>query len=324
MSHGTRSLCTSPLPRRDWLKAVGVGLLGSQVWGAADDDLRAKAKKNLILGIDAGVYGRLPVAEAARRIKEDGFSGVLTHFSFADGTFNPLKPDWAVGDKIRRSFEQHEIHVASLYGYYNVVDPDLARRKLGEARMEFFIANWKRLGCPVIATETGTFNRQSEWLDAPENFTEAAFVQCRDSLARLVRAAEKAGATIALEVYWRNVIGTIDRVTRLMREIDSPALKLVMDPANYFRNEDFPRMQTMLQEMIQRFGGKIALAHAKDVKAVPDGPEHPAAGKGSLDYPLFLRLLAQLDRKMDLLLEHVALDDVPRARDYVRTQFDKI
>jgi sugar phosphate isomerase/epimerase len=314
----------SPLPRRDWLKVVGVAFLGSQVCEAATDDLRAKAKKNLVLGIDAGVYRKLPLEEAARRIKEDGFTGVLTNYGFADVRFDPLKPDWSAADKITACFEKHGIRVASLYGYYNVVDPDPERRKRGEARIEFFIANWKRLGCPVIATETGTYNRKSEWLDDPTNFTEAAFVECRASLQRLARLAEKSGATLAIEVYWRHVVGTIDRAERLLREVNSPSLRLVMDPANYLRNEDLPRMQPMLHEMFQRLSDKAVVAHAKDVKAVPGGPEHPAAGKGTLDYPLYLRLLAQLNRKMHLLLEHLTLDDVPRARDYVLSQFDKI
>ena len=36
------------------------------------------------------------------------------------------------------------------------------------------------------------------------------------------------------------------------------------------------------------------------------------------------RLRARLDREMYLVVEHVELKDVPRARDYVRKQFDKI
>lgn len=324
MLTNNRLFGASPIPRRDWLKAVGVALVGSQAIAAGAEDLKAKARKNLVLGIDAGVYRSLPVEQATRRIKADGFSGVLTNFGFADVVFDPLKPDWAAADKITRSFQRHGIHVASLYGYYNVVDPNSARRKQGEARMEFLIANWKRLGCPVIATETGTINRQSEWLDAPENQTEAAFIECRNSLAKLVRAAERSGAIIALEAYWRNVIGTTNRLARLLREIDSPALKVVMDPANFFRNEDLPRMRAMLEDLFQQVGNRIALAHAKDVKAAPNGPELPAAGQGSLDYPLYLRLLARLNRKIDLVLEHLTLDDVPRARDYVLGQFERI
>ncbi|MBM3335705.1 hypothetical protein FJY63_13685 [Candidatus Sumerlaeota bacterium] len=71
-------------------------------------------------------------------------------------------------------------------------------------------------------------------------------------------------------------------------------------------------------------GKQTVIAHAKDVKAADTGTELPAPGKGVLDYPLYLRLLAQLDREVYLAIEHLTLDDVPRARDFVLAQFDRI
>jgi len=61
-------------------------------------------------------------------------------------------------------------------------------------------------------------------------------------------------------------------------------------------------MQPMLKEMFQRLRRHIVLAHAKDVKASPDGTELPASGNSVLDYPLYQRLLAELDRPLDLIL----------------------
>jgi sugar phosphate isomerase/epimerase len=66
------------------------------------------------------------------------------------------------------------------------------------------------------------------------------------------------------------------------------------------------------------------VAHAKDVKAAPSGTDLPAAGLGVLDYPLYLRLLAQLDRPIDLILEHLTLEDMPRARAFVRGQLEEV
>jgi len=97
-----------------------------------------------------------------------------------------------------------------------------------------------------------------------------------------------------------------------------------MDPCNYFRKEDLPKMQAVLEDMFLRVGSQIAIAHAKDVKEAPDGTDLPAAGKGVLDYPLYLRLLAKLDRELFLAVEHLALEDVPRARDFVLSQFEKV
>jgi sugar phosphate isomerase/epimerase len=317
---------TTNVSRRDWLKAAaGAGaltLLGAPA--LADDALRAKARKNIKLGIMSMVYGGLPVEEAARKIAADGFSSVVCDFTFADARFDPLAPDWKVAAKITSTLHRHGVRVAGLMGYYNVVDPDASRRKLGEARMNALLTQGKRLGTPLVAVETGTFNTTSEWAEAPENDTEDAFVKARDALAALAHTAEKAGAVVAIEAYWRNIVSTIERAERLFREVDSPALKMVMDPCNFYRKDDLPKMQPMLEAMFKSLGDRIAIAHAKDVKASPDGTALPAAGLGALDYPLFLRLLAGLDRPMDLMLEHLQAPDVDRAKAFVKSQFDKI
>ena len=314
--------------RRGCLRAMGAALLSTSAFkparsSAAGDDLAANAKAPIRLGIDAGVYRSLPVEDAIRRIRDDGFTSVLTDFAFADVRFDPWAPDWAVAKKITTCCERHGVRIAAIFGYYNVVDPDLQRRRRGEERMEFYIANWQRLGCPLISTETGTLNRTSEWLAAPENETEAAYAECRAAFERLAAAAEKTGAVISIEAYWQNIISSIDRAERLFRDVPSPALKLVMDPCNYFRKEDLPRMKPLLEDMFRRLGDRIVVAHAKDVKASEVGTDLPAAGQGVLDYPLYLSLLGRLNRPVDLILEHLSLPDVGRARDFVLEQFQK-
>ena len=319
--------------RREFVKATGEAFVVGTVFaalpsigapGPTGTDLRTKAKKNLKLAIFSGVYAGLPLEEAAHRIKADGFMGVVCQYAFKDVRFDPFAPDWEAARKITECFERNGVKIVGLYGYYNVVDPDPDKRRRGEARMAFLIANWKRLGCPVISTETGTFNPNSEWQESPENATEKGYLECRAALEKLARAAEEAGAIISVEPYWKNVISSAEQAERLFREVKSPALKLVMDPCNYFRREDLPQMQPMLREIFRCVGDQTVLAHAKDVKAVGDGTELPASGLGALDYPCYLRLLAQLDRELWLALEHLTLDDVPRARDYVLGQFERI
>ena len=323
-SFNRRRAAGDRLPRRDWLKAAAITCLGARTMAAAPVNWRAKAKQNLRLGVDANVYSSLPLEEAAARIRDDGFHSVLSNYTFADVRFNPLAPDWEAVKKIVDCFERNGIEIAAVFGYVNLIDPVPERRKQGEARLETLLTNWKRLGCRNVSTETGTFNTKSPWLEAPENETEEGYVQCRTALERWAKVAEKAGAMLSIEAYWRNVIGSIDRADRLLREVGSPALKVVMDPNNYFRKEELPKMQPMLEEMFRRLGSQVVVAHAKDVKPAAEGTELPASGKGVLDYPLFLRLLAHLDRPLDLILEHLTLDDVPRARDFVLAQFDKI
>lgn len=304
------------LGRRDWLKAAAAGVASAAALGAGRDSA-AGAMKNIRLGITTQLYAKLPLDEAVGRIKDAGFHGALCNYTFADARFDPLKPDWQAAKKIVDCFQRRGIELVAIFGYVNLVDPDPARRKQAEVRMETLITNWKRLGSNNISTETGTLNPKSPWLGSPENATEQAYLQCRSAVERLVRIAEKSGAIISLEAYWRNIIDSVDRAERLFREVPSPALKLVMDPCNYFRKEDLPRTQEMLKDMFRRLGDRIVVAHAKDVRPAEEGTELPAAGLGVLDYPLYLRLLAQLDRPIDLLLEHLTLDDVPRAKAFV-------
>ena len=310
--------------RRDCLKALAAGLVAAQAPSLEAGPWLDKAKNNIRLGIDAGVFARFPVEDAASRIKNAGFHCVLCSYNFADARLDPLANDWKPAEKIAACFERHGITIAAAFGYANLVDPNSARLEREKARMHALLENWKRLGCNNISTETGTFNESSPWMDSPKNFTEQGYLAARAALEELAKVAEKFGALVSIEAYWRNCIDSIERADRLFREVSCPALKLVMDPCNFYRKEDLPKMQPMLEEMFKRLGGRIAVAHAKDVKAAPSGTDLPAAGLGVLDYPLFLRLLAQLDRPMDLILEHLTLEDVPRARAYVRGQLEKV
>lgn len=313
------------MARRTCLKAIGAAWVGAQAPALLASQRELK-KENIRLGIDASVYSKLPIAEAAARIRADGFRCVLCAYHFADVYFDPLRPDWKAAEKIVTTLQKNEIAISAIFGYVNVIDPNEARRKVGEGRLHTLLKNWKKLGCNNVSTETGTFNETSPWLDSPKNFTEEGYARCREAFENLARVAEDAGAVLSIEAYWRNCIDSIERAARLFNDVKSPGLKLVMDPCNYLRKEDLSKskMQPMLEAMFARLGDRIVVAHAKDVKAAADGTDLPAAGRGVLDYPLFLRLLAQLGRPVDLILEHLTLDDVPRARDFVLAQMEKV
>jgi sugar phosphate isomerase/epimerase len=314
------SKCT----RRELLSIVSLLPFSGHLLGAATPALRETAKKNIKMAIMSSVYAQLPLEEALKKMKEDGFSGAVTDYLFADVKFDFLAPDWGVSTKIVEAFRRHEIKIAGISAYYNIVDPDLERRKKGEAKAEFFLTHWKQLGCPIVCTGTGTLNRQSEWSESPENEKEPAYLQCRERLLRLAQVGEKHGSMLAIETYWRSIISTPERTARLFAEVKSPALQMVMDPCNYFRNEDCAKVPAMLEKIFKMVGNHSVVAHAKDMKQAPKGPDLPAAGLGEMDYPLYLRLLAGLKKPLYLALEHLTLSDVPRARDYVLSQFDQI
>lgn len=314
------------LSRREALRAAAAGLAGLALAGSAEAATEKDGKTpasqpsagKLKLGIFSSVYASLPLDQAAARIKEDGFTGVVFDYHFKDVQFDPLAPDWEVLKKITTTFERRGIQIAGLYGYYNVIDADQARRAKGNRRMELLIKEWKRFGTPIVSTETGSFDPNSEFAADPRNWTEEGYRVCRRTIERHVRTAEKTGAILSIEPYWHNCIDSAQKAARLFRDVNSANLKLVMDPCNYFKNEDLPKMQPMLEDIFKWVGDQTVLAHAKDVKRGNNDTELPAAGLGELDYATYLRLLRGLNKDLFLVIEHLALPDVPRARDFVK------
>ena len=114
---------------------------------------------------------------------------------------------------------------------------------------------------------------------------------------------------------------TAEKASRLIAEVGSPALRVVMDPANYFHLEMLPRMEAVLRDVFRHVGGHIALAHAKDVVPPPPGGEEclrPAAGTGVLDYSVYLSLLRDHGYAGGLILHSLTEAQLPASLGFLR------
>ena len=102
-----------------------------------------------------------------------------------------------------------------------------------------------------------------------------------------------------------NVIDSAERARRLLDEMKSPNLKIVMDGANLFHHGELPRMSEILDRAFELLGDDIIIAHAKDL--VRDGEAgNVAAGTGLLDYERYLRLLDATGRDLPILLHSLS------------------
>jgi sugar phosphate isomerase/epimerase len=122
--------------------------------------------------------------------------------------------------------------------------------------------------------------------------------------------AETAGITLGIEPEVGNVVDSAQRAHRLVQEMRSPRLGIIMDGANLFKAGSLPRMREILTEAFDLLGNRIVLAHAKDLSG--DGHAgQEAAGTGLLDYELYLRLLHQADYTGPLILHSLTEAQVP-------------
>jgi sugar phosphate isomerase/epimerase len=132
-----------------------------------------------------------------------------------------------------------------------------------------------------------------------------------------LQIAKEYKITLAFEPEVANVVDSAQKARRLLDEMGSPYLKVVIDGANIFHAGELPRMREILDEAFVLLDEDIIIAHAKDLDH--DGEAgHLAAGKGLLDYRHYLSLLDNLEFDVPLILHGLSETQVPECIDFLR------
>lgn len=224
----------------------------------------------------------------------------------------PAAVDAATLARVRDGFAARGLRLAALSGTYNMIDPDAGRRAAGLDGLKRVIAVAARLGCPLVTLCTGTRDPDDMWRRHPDNDRPEAFRDLVAAVKPAVAEAEAQGVTLGVEPEVSNTIDSAVKARRLLDEVGSARLKIVMDGANVFHAGDLARMRAVLDEAFDLLGRDIVLAHAKDLDR--DGEAgHLPAGTGVLDYPYYLGLLARSGFEGDLVL-HALTPDVAAER----------
>lgn len=218
---------------------------------------------------------------------------------------------------IRDAFVTRDLTMEALSGTFNMIHPDPTVRTQGVQSLRVLLKAAGALGTRIVTLCTGTRDPDNMWRRHPDNDTPEAWHDLLVSMREAVRGAEEAGVTLAVEPEVANVMDSAQRARRLLDEIGSPRLKVVMDGANIFHQGELPRMRELLEEAVMLLGPDIVLAHAKDLDH--DGEAgHLAAGRGVLDYRLYLDLLRRSGFAGALILHGLAETEVAACLAFVR------
>ncbi|MBI3850360.1 MAG: sugar phosphate isomerase/epimerase [Verrucomicrobia bacterium] len=170
---------------------------------------------------------------------------------------------------------------------------------------------------PVITLCTGTRDPEDMWRRHPDNDSPEAWRELLASLSDVLPVAQTNDVTLAFEPEVSNVVDSARKGRQLLDELKSPNLKVVMDGANLFHAGELPRMKGILTEAFDFLGPNIVIAHAKDLSR--DGEMgNVAAGKGLLDYDLYLSLLDGVGFSGPLILHGMEEKEVPEGVAFLR------
>ena len=275
------------------------------------------------IGIMSRTFARATLEEELDAVANHGISCMQFGLSSAGVTELPTHIDVDLCHKIREEMSSRNITMTALSGTYNMIHPDLQQRADGLRNLRVLASACDQLGTSVITLCTGTRDPNSMWRRHPDNDSPEAWDDLVISMCQAIQVAEEYQVTLAFEPEVANVVDSAIKARRIIDQIGSPYLKVVMDGANIFHAGELPRMREILDEAFALLGEHIAFAHAKDLDR--DGEAgHLAAGKGLLDYDQYLSLLNDIDSDVPIVLHGLSEAEVDGCVAFLREKTETI
>jgi sugar phosphate isomerase/epimerase len=272
------------------------------------------------------VLGPLEVGVFSRTWRRSSLEDVLDvaaghgfralHFNFASAGLEPLPAliEPAACESISTAFASRGLVMAGLSATYNTIHPDRFRRAAETARARALVLAAPSLGTRFVSLSTGTRDPDDMWRAHPRNGHPGSWRDLLNTLETLVTAAEEADVTLGIEPEDRNVVATARHAARLLDEMRTPRLAIILDAANLVAAAPPERQRDVLAEAFDLLADRTAVLHAKDT--APDG-SHLGAGRGFLDYPYLFELVERHRLSAPVIIHDAPEDDVARAREFV-------
>jgi len=277
----------------------------------------------LQLGIRLHDTQKLPFAERIADVHNLGFkcghlalAKVIDEFPTTDEALTP-----GLAMYIRKVFEKNDVDIAVLGCYLNLANPN--KEQLAQTTHRYMahlrFASW--LGCGVVGTETGCPNETYSYV--PEAHDEEALQTFITNLRPVVRYAEQMGVVIAIEPVWRHIVCNPVRARRVLDEIQSPNLQIILDPVNLLDISNYQDQVAIVDEAIDLLGPDVAMVHIKDFRVEDGKLLSVGAGFGQMDYTSLMKFMKTRKPYIHATLEDTNPGNNIQARDFILNLYDQ-
>ena len=241
--------------------------------------------------------------ERVQRAKAQGFECVHLALSkvISPALMEPAAATCGLADYVRRAMNGLDIAVLGCYLQLAQED-DAAYRKIADKYIAHLrMAGW--MGAGVVGTETPANNVSLE-----ERHSERMFRLFMDRLYPVVEAAEKLGQILAVEPVFTHIVSDARKARRMLDEIHSPNLRIILDPVNLLHESNLDRRDAVLAEAVELLGEETQILHLKDYVLENGKIRSCAPGIGLMDYESFMPYIRQHKPWL-----HVTLEDTTPA-----------
>ena len=269
------------------------------------------------IGLRLHDAAKLPLEERLAVVRKQGFTcGHLALSKVLDKQLaqaEALTPGYAM--YLKRLFEKNELDIAVLGCYLNLANPNPEKLKEIVEKYKAHIRFASHLGCGVVGTETGAPNE--EYKHEPACHTEEALQLFIQNLRPIVEYAEKMGVIFAIEPVWKHIVCNPARARRVLDEINSPNLQIILDPVNLLDISNYQDQVAIVEEAIELLGKDVAVVHIKDY-VVKDGKlDSVAAGTGMMNYDAIIKFIKEKKPYIHTTLENTVPENAVQAKEHI-------
>lgn len=162
----------------------------------------------------------------------------------------------------------------------------------------------------------------------PQMWSDQTWQRCIAAVQELVEAAEQARMDVAAHPHIISPLCSLERYQELLDAVDSPRLKVLMDPVNLTWPQMTYRTTELVNKIFDQLGEMIVAFHAKDavLSAVQRNGaylsvvhlDEAVPGTGVMDYATILQRLDGLDHEVTVHVEHFSEEETVVGQQYIR------
>lgn len=246
------------------------------------------------------------IEQLSNRLKELGFSYLqfAPRVSLNKTTDGGKKVSFGLANQVKNALTKNQIQIAILGCYVNMIHPDLELREEGLEQFEDYLSLAGTFGANLVASETGSVDPEFHRTD--DNYVKEVVDEAIKSIERLADTADKTGTLFGIEPGVNHPIHDIKTTQRVLDEVKSPNLKIVLDPMNLMLNKSDDEY-AVLKNAIQVFGSKIYAFHIKDYDFIDGKKVGMPIGEGIAPLKEMLSLIWKEQPEA-----YVILDETPQ------------
>ena len=178
------------------------------------------------------------------------------------------------------------------------------------------------MGAGVVGTETGAPNTAYKFEEAC--WSEEALEQFINGLRPVVTYAEQMGVLVAIEPVVRHIVCNPVRARRVLDEINSPNLRIILDPVNLLEIYNYEKQDEIIDQAIELLGKDIAVLHVKDFVIKDNKLISVPVGQGQCHWDRIMPFMKKEKPFMHATLEDTKPENAVEALHYIQNIYQNV